>query len=92
MAPEVGLEPTTLRLTGGVSSSEQLCYQWSIREPMGRFGALSAHNLTKNLTKFFDEMSIRFWPETRLPTVSGYLVVDRADFEGSPNSLFGANP
>jgi len=51
MAPEVGLEPTTLRLTEQSWTSERQCYQWSRQEPRGQIGALSAHNSAKNSAK-----------------------------------------
>jgi hypothetical protein len=67
MAPEVGLEPTTLRLTGQAYRLESQCYQWSRAELKGRFGALSAPNSARNSAKFFDEMNIRLQAEDSSP-------------------------
>jgi hypothetical protein len=47
MAPEVGLEPTTLRLTEQSYGPESQCYQWTREEPEGQNEALSARNSAK---------------------------------------------
>ena len=51
LAPQVGLEPTTLRLTEHLLSLEHVCFQRSSVEPKGRFGASMARISAKNSAK-----------------------------------------
>src|SRR3569833_590074 len=51
LAPQVGLEPTTLRLTAECLRSEYTCFQRSTEEETGRIGASGAHNSAKNSAK-----------------------------------------
>ncbi len=76
LAPEVGLEPTTLRLTGGSSALEHLCYQRSrartIWSPFGtQFGVVFAEVFRRDKHSTLAEALShnRFW----IP------VVDRID-------------
>jgi len=59
LAPQVGLEPTTLRLTGESSTVEHACYQRSRQEQRGGFGVVMARNSAKNSAKFALELGIR---------------------------------
>jgi hypothetical protein len=59
LAPQVGLEPTTLRLTGESSTVEPTCYQRSRQEQRGKFGVSMARNSAKNSAKSALELSIR---------------------------------
>jgi hypothetical protein len=88
MAPEVGLEPTTLRLTGASSGSEHLCYQRSRVESRGQIGALSALNSVKNSVRFSTRRAFGTWPRPYLSTASGYLVVDRTVSETANRRAF----
>ena len=54
LAPQVGLEPTTLRLTAEGSTLEHVCFQRSSEVPRGEIGASSARNWTKFWTKYFN--------------------------------------
>src|ERR1035438_6040109 len=54
LAPQVGLEPTTLRLTAECLSLEYTCFQRSTEEPEGKIGAFSARNWTKFWTTFLN--------------------------------------
>ena len=60
MAPEVGLEPTTLGLTAEGLAAEYVSFQWSIEEQRGQFGVLSARNWTRFWTKFFKQPGSRY--------------------------------
>ena len=53
-APQVGLEPTTLRLTAECLGSEYTCFQRSTEERRGKIGAFSARNWTKFWTTFLN--------------------------------------
>jgi hypothetical protein len=52
LAPQVGLEPTTLRLTAECLGLEYTCFQRSTEELRGMIGASEAHNSAKNSAKF----------------------------------------
>jgi hypothetical protein len=60
LAPEVGLEPTTIRLTAEGLTAEYVSFQWSIEEQRGHFGVLSARNWTRFWTRFFKQPGSRY--------------------------------
>ena len=71
LAPQVGLEPTTLRLTAEGSMLEYVCFQRSREEPRGEIGASLARNWTK------------FWTTFITQTGSRYLIVEEPELTTS---------
>jgi len=53
MAPQVGLEPTTLRLTAALFGTLPACFQTHGRSVNAALGALSAPVAVKFAVKFF---------------------------------------
>jgi hypothetical protein len=55
LAPQVGLEPTTLRLTADGSKLEYVCFQRRTEKRRGNIGAFSARKWAKFLTTFHNQ-------------------------------------
>jgi hypothetical protein len=78
LAPQVGLEPTTLRLTAEGLNPEYTCFQRSRDESTGGIGAFPARNWTK------------FW--TKLYNLARFSIPDRGRTEVTLQLLDGVEP